>query len=536
MRVSSSAARCELQGHAFAQIAGIWRFLPEPDLRQFAEFEQQYELVRRAEGWGKPDCEYFRSLPEVAAGDPQAPIWRQRVGSFQALLQQMVQPLEAARQRPLTILDLGAGNCWLAHRLAARGHHVAAVDVRTGELDGLGAHIWYGGAPGGQAAFMPVQAGFDHLPFAGDQVDLVIFNASLHYSTDLHCTIGETLRVLRADGQVVIMDSPVYRDQAAGVTMVRERQDCFEREYGCRSNTLPSEHFLTYGRLQTLAAAFDLRWQVIALPSAWRGLVRDWKARVRGQREPAKFPLVVGERAPSLSLPRSRPRLTRAVWRFLRQWRFRLFQRHRYDRLVLEHVAGLSLLVLPAVFNPKVLYSGEFLAQSLTERSVPSGGSVLDLGTGTGIGALVAARWAGRVVAVDINPAAVRCARINTLLHEREGCVEVREGNLFAPVADERFDLVLFNPPYYRGVPRDALDRAWRSTDVVERFAAQLAGHLTPSGSALVVLSTVGETPAFLAAFRQYGLTIGYEASRDLGNESLMLLRLRPSLRKDCSC
>ena len=224
------------------------------------------------------------------------------------------------------------------------------------------------------------------------------------------------------------------------------------------------------------------------------------------------------------------------MWRLFRQWRFHLFQRHRYDRLVLEHVAGVPLLVLPAVFNPKLLHSGEFLAQCLTERLVPPGGAVLDLGTGTGVGALVAARWAGCVVAVDINPAAVRCARINTLLQQCEDRVEVRAGDLFTPVANERFDLVLFNPPYYRGAPRDALDRAWRSTDVVERFAAELAGHLTPDGSALVVLSTVGETPAFLAAFRQYGLTIGYETSRDLGNESLLLLRLRPSLRKDSPC
>jgi release factor glutamine methyltransferase len=230
------------------------------------------------------------------------------------------------------------------------------------------------------------------------------------------------------------------------------------------------------------------------------------------------------------------PLLTRAIWRLLRQGRYRLFQRHRYDRLVLEHVAGLPLLVLPAVFNPKLLQSGEFLAQCLSGRLVPPGASVLDLGTGTGIGAIAAARWATQVVAVDINPAAVRCARINVLLHRQEGRVAVREGDLFAPVANERFDLVLFNPPYYRGVPRDALDRAWRSTDVVERFAAELAGHLTPGGSAMVVLSTVGERPAFLAAFQQQGLTVTCEATRDLGNETLLLLRLRASLRKDSPC
>jgi release factor glutamine methyltransferase len=222
-------------------------------------------------------------------------------------------------------------------------------------------------------------------------------------------------------------------------------------------------------------------------------------------------------------------RPVRAAGRSLRRWRYRLFQRRRYDRLVLERVAGHPILVLPAVFNPKLLHSGEFLARSLDDRLIPPGAAVLDLGTGTGIGAIAAAHWARRVVAVDINPAATRCARINALLNRCDDRVAVRDGDLFAAVGDERFDVVLFNPPFYRGVPRDALDRAWRATDVVERFAAQLTSHLTPNGSALVVLSTVGATPDFLAAFRRQGLVATRQATRDLINESLLLLRLRPA-------
>ena len=84
----------------------------------------------------------------------------------------------------------------------------------------------------------------------------------------------------------------------------------------------------------------------------------------------------------------------------------------------------------------------------------------------------------------------------------------MREGDLFGPVNGERFDLILFNPPFYRGEPRDALDRAWRATDVIERFAAQLGDHLTPTGSALVILSSDGEAAAFLDAVRTNGLVV----------------------------
>ncbi|MBX5445304.1 MAG: methyltransferase [Sphaerobacter sp.] len=183
------------------------------------------------------------------------------------------------------------------------------------------------------------------------------------------------------------------------------------------------------------------------------------------------------------------------------------------------------MVVLPGVFNPVLFRTGAYLAE-VAESLVPLGGSVLDLGTGSGVGAIVAARRAARVVAVDINPAAVHCARINAASNGVGDRVEVRQGDLFTPVAGERFDLVLFNPPFYRGTPRDDADRAWRSEDVPERFAAELAAHLAPGGSALVVLSSDGDAPGFLRAASSAGLAIEVIAERDLINEVLRIYRI----------
>jgi release factor glutamine methyltransferase len=218
--------------------------------------------------------------------------------------------------------------------------------------------------------------------------------------------------------------------------------------------------------------------------------------------------------------------LTMAAGKRLLRLRYRLTQRHRYGQLVLEHVNGRPLLVLPQVFNPALFHSGAWLAELLDARLVPPGATVLDMGAGSGVGALAAARLARRVVAVDINPHAVRCARINALLHELDERIEVRQGDLFAPVAGERFDVVLFNPPFFHGAPRDALDHAWRSLDVVERFAAQLPQYLTPTGCGLVVLSSDGDTPAFLDAFRASHLQAAVVARRNLINETLTVYRL----------
>jgi release factor glutamine methyltransferase len=226
----------------------------------------------------------------------------------------------------------------------------------------------------------------------------------------------------------------------------------------------------------------------------------------------------------------TRKRVGKRVWKRLLYLKFLLLQRHRYGRLVLEWVDGRPFLVLPQVFNPGLFASGRLLARVLQHREdlLTPGARVLDLGTGSGIGAISAAGKAGSVVATDINPQAVRCARINVILNGVEQQVEVRPGDLFAPLApEERFDVVLFNPPYYRGAPRDALDQAWRSPDVLERFACQLPDVLARGGYALVVLSSDGEQAAFVQAFEARGLRVDVVAGQDLLNETLTVYRVR---------
>jgi release factor glutamine methyltransferase len=210
---------------------------------------------------------------------------------------------------------------------------------------------------------------------------------------------------------------------------------------------------------------------------------------------------------------------------------YRLVGKDRYDDFRLEWVGGMPFIVTPSVFNPKIPRSGAFLASEADSRLIGRDAEVLDMGTGSGVGAVFAARCAKRVVAVDINPAAVRCARINAVLNHLEDKISVRHGDLFDPVLTERFDLVLFNPPFLRGTPRDDRDCAWRSIDVPERFAAGLAARLKPEGSALVLLSTFGDGRAFLEAFREQGLNTSVWAERRFLNETLTLFRLIPAPR-----
>lgn len=219
---------------------------------------------------------------------------------------------------------------------------------------------------------------------------------------------------------------------------------------------------------------------------------------------------------------------SRAYFRFKRP-----FLLHRVRCVVIEHVDGVPLVVLPGVLNPVVFRGGEFLARTVTQWPAPAveldaaPATALDMGTGCGVGAVFAARRGYRVVALDINPAAVRCARINVLLHNLEPQVDIRQGDLFEAVPGEQFDLVLFNPPFFVGQPRDTADMAWRSVDVMERFAAGLPRALKPTGRALVLLSTDGAPQRMLSALQTQPLEVEVVARKNLGNEIMSVYSVR---------
>ncbi|MGE5236419.1 MAG: methyltransferase [Acidobacteriota bacterium] len=219
--------------------------------------------------------------------------------------------------------------------------------------------------------------------------------------------------------------------------------------------------------------------------------------------------------------------ITGRLYRLWLRGRFLLFQRHRHRRLVLERLAGLPLLVLPDVFNPTLFLTTPFFASTLDANLVPPGSRVLEVGTGSGALALVAARLGALVTAIDINPEAVRCARLNAELNRFEDRVEAIQGDLFSPVRGRRFDVVLTNPPFYCGTPRDLWDTAWRSEDFFVRFTAQLGAHLAPSGHALVLLSTAAPTQAFFDGCRDSGLATEPLRQRAMPSETLTLYRIR---------
>ena len=151
-----------------------------------------------------------------------------------------------------------------------------------------------------------------------------------------------------------------------------------------------------------------------------------------------------------------------------------------------------ALVVFPTVFAPvdqKVI--GLFAAYA----EVGPGARVLDVGTGTGVLGLIAARRGARVVATDRNREAVLNARLNARRLGLEGCVEVRgPDDLFDGVPGERFDHVLFNAPWLLGTPRTAYETAlYDDGQVIAGFLSGVSGHLKAGGRVWLLYADVFE-------------------------------------------
>ncbi|MGW0138573.1 HemK2/MTQ2 family protein methyltransferase [Streptomyces calvus] len=167
-------------------------------------------------------------------------------------------------------------------------------------------------------------------------------------------------------------------------------------------------------------------------------------------------------------------------------------------------------LAPPGVYAPQE--DTELLAGALSEEPVPPGTDVLDVGTGSGALAVAAARRGAQVTAVDVSRRAVCAARLNAL---RAGVsVRVRRGNLFAPVRNRSFDLILANPPYVpapgeRGLPRGPA-RAWDAGSdgrlVLDRICREAPALLRPGGVLLLVQSALSDPELTLARLREAGL------------------------------
>lgn len=251
------------------------------------QFLSDYGKIRHAEGRGSDDAAYYLALPYRDLTGKNAAQWAIRARSYEYFERHILRAAGRRWNRPLKALDLGAGNGWLSYRLALGGHAPVAMDIFADAKDGLRAARHY--------PYMPlVEGDFDHVPFADGVFDIAIYNSSIHYSPDYRHTLREARRVLRPNGTVIIMDSPVYRKRKHGEQMVADRHENFQRQYGFRSDAVPSIEFFDEEMLEELAGDLQMDWRIHRPWYGWRWHVRPLKAALEHRRPPSRFWILEG--------------------------------------------------------------------------------------------------------------------------------------------------------------------------------------------------------------------------------------------------
>jgi len=190
------------------------------------------------------------------------------------------------------------------------------------------------------------------------------------------------------------------------------------------------------------------------------------------------------------------------------------------------NIFGKTLVVLPGVFAP--LWSDSLLLAKVVKKEVKQGDTVLDLGTGTGIQGIFAAQKARSVLAVDINPKAVRCARLNAIRNNVKDTIKLKTSDLFSNIQG-KYNLIIFDPPFRWFKPRDMLEMAALDENykTLKNFFKNVRNYLAEKGRILLVFSESGDLKFLEQLIKNHNFKKEIMAKKKTNNWYYFVYRLR---------
>jgi release factor glutamine methyltransferase len=204
---------------------------------------------------------------------------------------------------------------------------------------------------------------------------------------------------------------------------------------------------------------------------------------------------------------------------------FKYWIHRRAQKSVVTRMLGLELEILPGVFHPKYFGSSAILAKFVSSLPLERK-SFLEIGCGSGVVSICAARAGALVTAADINPAAVRCTKANAAKNGVR--VEAFESDLFSALAASRYDLIAWNPPFLPGVPQSTADAAFYGGprfEVIRRFVSEVREHIQSNASIYTILSTDIDITEIERIFRDQNFNVSRVLSRPWGlGETMVIL------------
>lgn len=182
-------------------------------------FEEAYIHLRKREGWFYSD-EEVRQIPDIKSSNAEhAKIWELRKNSAADFLKYC-----AEKKRPLKFLEIGCGNGWFSHQIAAANsnYSVIGTDINFVELK-QAARVF----PNENLQF--VLADIFSSPFPENEFDFIVFNGSIQYFSDLKQVLSKAKTLLNANGEIHILDSPFYTN-SNDAAKAKERTAAYYRK------------------------------------------------------------------------------------------------------------------------------------------------------------------------------------------------------------------------------------------------------------------------------------------------------------------
>ncbi len=199
----------------------------------YHEKEQLYLQIRRREG-RVPTDEALLQLPHVKTPAAQAKEWRWRKRSLERLNTYLKKQYG---NQPIRLLDLGCGNGWMSNQLALRpGREVWAVDINEAEL------------LQGSRVFQRENLRFVYADVLKGELpdrffDVIVLAASVQYFPDLKELVAVLRRLLSEKGEIHLLDSHFYENEAARVN-ARQRSFSYYQQMGVPEMSVFYHHHL----------------------------------------------------------------------------------------------------------------------------------------------------------------------------------------------------------------------------------------------------------------------------------------------------
>ncbi|MCS6845660.1 MAG: class I SAM-dependent methyltransferase [Caldilineales bacterium] len=194
---------CPTCGLDYPVVDQIPRLATAEVRRRLDAFADEYRRRRLAEGWQPLSEADLLGLPEKEPPSPFPLYWPLRRETWQIVRGRLITAGPPPEAGP--VADLGAGVGWLSYRLAQAGYRVVAVDASVDNAFGLAAARAYQAV----APFLAVQGDLERPPLRRGALSLVLFNASLHYASDLVGTLRAAAAALQPGGLLMVLDTPI---------------------------------------------------------------------------------------------------------------------------------------------------------------------------------------------------------------------------------------------------------------------------------------------------------------------------------------